>query len=354
MLKLCLLKSIILPNEVFMKAAVLKDRNIFEIEEVPKPLLEGKGALIRVIGCGLCGSDVVKIRTTAKEGAILGHEIVGIIEEISTETDFKIGDKVVLGHHVPCFNCEYCRGESYSMCRTFKKTNIKPGGFCEYLRISEAHLKNTVCKVPPEMPDIVASFTEPLACCIRAIKRSEIKEGDSVLIIGLGSVGLLMGQAAQIYGAKVIVCDILQERLSVAKKLGFDETILYQSNDTTSDLLKKKINAPSGVDKVILTAGNDNSVDFSLKSIRDGGTILVFASIKSNDKGFANNEIYYRELTIKASYSPSPDDIKESFFLLRSGKINIENITSVYNLEELNLAVSDFSSNKILKAYITI
>jgi len=337
-----------------MKAAVLKEKNIFGIQDVPKPVLESKGAIVRILGCGLCGSDVVKMRTSAKEGAILGHEIVGIIEEINTETDFKIGDKVVLGHHVPCFSCEFCRGESYSMCKTFKKTNIKPGGFCEYLRISEAHLKNTVCKVETDMSDILASFTEPLSCCIRAVKRGEIKEGDTVLIVGLGSIGLLMGQAAKVYGAKVIGCDILQERLSVAKKIGFDETILYQSNDTTSGLLKKKIGAVSGVDKVILTAGNDNSVDFSLKSVRDGGTIVVFASIKSNDKGFANNEVYYRELSIKASYSPSPADIKESFSLLKSGKINIENITAVYDLANLNQAVADFVGNKILKAYIKI
>lgn len=337
-----------------MKAAVLKEKNIFEIKEVPKPILEGKGAVIRIIGCGLCGSDVVKMRTAPKEGMILGHEIVGIIEEINTETNFRVGDKVVLGHHVPCFNCEYCRGESYSMCRTFKKTNIKPGGFCEYLKISEAHLKNTVCKVEAGMSDIVASFTEPLSCCIRAVKRAEIKEGDTVLIVGLGSIGILMGQAAKAYGARIIGCDILQERLAFAKKSGFDETVLYQSNETTAELLKKKINAISGVDKVILTAGNDNSVDFAVKSVRDGGTILVFASIKSNDKGFANNEIYYRELTVRASYSPSPADIKESFSLLKSGRINVESLTTIYELSNLNQAVADFVGNKILKAYIKI
>lgn len=338
-----------------MKAAVLKDKNIFEIEEIPAPELEGKGALIKILGCGLCGSDIVKMKTAmAKEGSVLGHEIVGIIEKINTETDFKVGDKVVLGHHVPCFNCEYCKGGSYSMCKTFKKTNIKPGGFCEHLKISEAHLKNTVCKVPEEMPDVLASFTEPLACCIRAVKRAEIKKGDSVLIIGLGSIGLLMGQAAKVYGAKVIGCDILQDRISMAKKLSFDETILYQSNDTTSDLLKKKMSALSGVDKVILTAGNDNSIQFALKSIRDGGDIIIFASIKSNEKGFPNNEVYYRELSIKASYSPSPADIKESFSLLKDGKINIDNITEVYDFKDLNQAVSDFVNNKILKAYIKI
>ena len=338
-----------------MKAAVLKDKNIFEIEDIQKPELEGKGALIKILGCGLCGSDIVKMKTAmAKEGSVLGHEIVGIIEQINTETDLKIGDKVVLGHHVPCFKCEFCRGGSFSMCKTFKKTNIKPGGFCEYIRISEAHLKNTVCKVPEGMSDIVASFTEPLACCIRAIKRAEVKKDDSVLIIGLGSIGLLMGQAAKAYGAKVIGCDILQERLSIAKKIGFDETILYQSNDSTSELLKKKMNTPSGIDKVILTAGNDNSIPFALKSIRDGGNIIIFASIKSNEKGFPNNEVYYRELSIKASYSPSPDDIKESFSLLKDGKIKVEYMTEIYDLKDLNQAVSDFTSNKILKAYIKI
>ncbi|MDD3420036.1 MAG: zinc-binding dehydrogenase, partial [Candidatus Gastranaerophilales bacterium] len=223
----------------------------------------------------------------------------------------------------------------------------------EYLKISEAHLKNTVCKVE-NIDDIAASFTEPLSCCIRAVKRGNVQKGDSVLIIGLGSIGILMGQAAKAYGAKVIGCDILQDRISLAKKYGFDETILYQSNDTTSELLKKKMKTPTGVDKVILTAGNDSSVDFALKSIRDGGEIVVFASIKSNDKGFANNDIYYRELSIIASYSPSPEDIKESFDLLKSGKIKVENLSEVYPLESLNQALSDFTSNKILKAYITI
>jgi L-iditol 2-dehydrogenase len=338
-----------------MKAAVLKEKNIFEIEQIPVPVLDGKGAIINIIGCGLCGSDVVKMKTgAAKEGSVLGHEIVGIITQIQTETDFKVGDKVVLGHHVPCFQCEYCRGGSYSMCKTFKKTNIKPGGFCEYLKVSEAHLKNTVCKVTEGMDDITASFTEPLSCCIRAVKRGNVQEGDTVLIIGLGSIGLLMGQAAKAYGARVIGCDILQERLNTAKKHGFEETILYQSNETTSGLLKKKIGAFSGVDKVILTAGNDSSLDFALKSVRDGGTIVVFASIKSYDKGFNNNDIYYRELSVIASYSPSPSDIKESFNLLKSGKINVENLSEVYKLENLNQAISDFTSNKILKAYIEI
>lgn len=338
-----------------MKAAILQEKSILKIENIPAPVLEGKGAIVKVLGCGLCGSDIVKAKShIAKEGAVLGHEIVGVITQIETETDFQVGDKVVLGHHVPCFKCEFCRGGSYSMCKTFKKTNIKPGGFCEYIRISEAHLKYTTCKVPDELDNHIASFVEPLACCVRGVKRADVQQGDSVLIIGLGSIGLMMGQVAKHYGAKVIGCDILQDRISWAKKVGFDETSLYQSNDMTSELVKKKMGALSGIDKVILTAGNDSSLPFALKCIRDGGDIVVFASVKTSDKGFSNNEIYYRELTVRGSYSPSPEDIKESFELLKKGDVKVEGMSVDYKIEDINTAILDFCSNKTLKAYITI
>lgn len=338
-----------------MKVSVLKEKNIFNIEEQPKPILASKGAIVKVVGCGLCGSDIVKMNTNkAKAGSVLGHEIVGIIEEIDTTTSFKKGDKIVMGHHVPCFECQFCRGESYSMCPSFKAINIVPGGFSEYIFITETHLENTVCKVPDGMDDVVASFCEPLSCCVRAVKRAGVVADDSVLIVGLGSIGILMGQVAKAYGAKVIGCDLLQERLDIAKKLGFDEVIKFENNEETSQKIKEKMNTSYGIDKVILTAGNDSSIDFSLSSVRDGGVVLVFSSIKSNDKGFLNNEIYYRELTIKSSYSPSPVDIHEAFELLKNKKVKVDNISVEYPLAGLGEAVEDFVSNKILKAYIKI
>ena len=114
-----------------MKSAQLKDLKV-KITETEKPVLSGRGAIIKVLGCGLCGSDIVKIKHASKENESsikLGHEVVGEIVEIDTETPYKKGDIVVMGHHYPCFNCDFCRIGAFSMCETFKKSNIEPCGF---------------------------------------------------------------------------------------------------------------------------------------------------------------------------------------------------------------------------------
>ncbi len=337
-----------------MKAAILNNK-IFEIKEINKPKLEqyGKGAIVRVFGCGLCGSDIVKIRTgKAKDGAVLGHEVIGQIVELNTDVNFKVNDKVVLGHHVPCFNCRYCWHENYSMCEHFKKTNIFPGGFAEYIFVSEEHLKNTVFKVPEDLSYIEASFLEPLACCIRAVKRARIKDNSNALIIGLGTVGLLMGQAVKAFGHKVYGCDILQERVNLSKNYGFEFS--FTTGENNKNLLEEKEKITKiGFDTVFLTAGSYKAIQTALNSVRDGGTIIVFSSITNLD-GFSNNDIYYRELTVMGSYSPSPMDLEDSMSLLSSGAVNVKNLSAKYDLDKLNIAIQDTLSNKIMKAYIEL
>ena len=117
-----------------MRVAEIQDKNIV-IKERENISLNGKiGAVVKVLGCGLCGSDIVKFREhISGNGVVLGHEIVAEIVEINSKTGFKIGDKIVSSHHIPCFECAYCKGESYSMCEHFISTNIIPGGFSEYV-----------------------------------------------------------------------------------------------------------------------------------------------------------------------------------------------------------------------------
>ena len=335
-----------------MKTAQINGEKIV-IKEIDDIKLDGrKGAIVRVLGCGLCGSDIVKFKhKIAKDGTVLGHEIVAIIEEINSNTAFKIGDKIVSSHHIPCFKCTYCQHGNFSMCSHFKETNILPGGFSEKVYLSEEHLKNVAHLVPTNLTDDEISFYEPLGCCIRAIKRCQLQNNDKVLVVGLGSIGLIMSEALQAMGYEVYACDILDERIELANNKGI-KTFSSKNLEDFDKIIKNKTQN-YGVDAVFMTSGADKAIDVAIKTIKMGGKILVFSSTPNNF-GYANNEIYYKELTIMGSYSPSPQDLEDSFKLLSSGKMDVKNLTTTYPIDRIQDAFEDTISNKIFKAYISL
>ena len=337
-----------------MKVACIQSESIV-LKDIDRPELSkyGSGAIIKAAGCGLCGSDIVKFQQKiAKEGTVLGHEIVGEIIEISSQTDFNIGDKIVSSHHIPCFKCIYCENENYSMCEHFKATNIVPGGFSEYIYLSEEHLKNVAVKIPSNLDYMQASFYEPLGCCVRAVKRANLKPNSTVLVVGLGSIGLLMGQALKAFGMRVFGCDLIQERIDLALDLGFDEAF----NSLNLEESKEKILSFTdnfGAGAIFMTSGSDKAIELALKTVMDGGKILIFASTPKNF-GYANNEIYYRELTVMGSYSPAPIDLKDAMMLLETEKVKVKNLSTLYNFDDIESSFRDTIENKILKAYIKI
>lgn len=320
-----------------MKVAQVKENKII-VSEIDDIKLDGrKGAIVMTLGCGLCGSDIVKFRhKIVHDGAVLGHEIVAEILEINSDTKFKKGDRIVTSHHIPCGECNFCRHGNVSMCEHFKKTNIFPGGFSEKVFVSEEHLQNVAYLVPENMTDEEISFYEPLGCCIRAIKRCALQKDDTALIVGLGSIGLLMGEGLKAMGYKVYGCDLIPERIELAKKMGIEP-----------------FDFSFEVDGVFMTSGADKAIYTALKAVRSGGKILVFSSTPLSN-GYPNNEIYYKELTVLGSYSPSPADLKDSFDLLASGKVNVKGLTTVYPLDKIQQAFDDTVANKIFKAYIKI
>lgn len=325
-----------------MKAAEIEN-NILVIKEREDEKLNGrKGAVVKVLGCGLCGSDIVKLREhLAKCGTVLGHEIVASIVDIDSDTNFKTGDTIVTSHHIPCGKCEYCKNGNVSMCRHFKETNIKPGGFSEYVFVSEEHLKNVAYLKPKNLSNAEAAFYEPLGCCIRAVKRAALRQNSTALVIGLGSVGILMAQALKAFGMKVIGCDLISSRVKTLKNLGIEAF-------SVPDMCES-INA----DGVFMTSGSDKAIDTALKYVKDGGKILVFSSTPNN-QGYPNNEIYYRELTVLGSYSPSPADLKDSLKLLADKEVKVSGLSTEYPLEQIQKAINDTVDNKIMKAYIKI
>lgn len=313
--------------------------SVIEIKSIGDVSLNGhRGAVVKILGCGLCGSDIIKIDDPlVDDGLVFGHEIVGEILEINSDTNFKVGDVIVSSHHVPCGECIYCKSGHAPMCRHFKSTNFVPGGFSEKIFLSEEHLQNVAYKKPENLSNIEASFYEPLACCVRAIRRSEIKTGEKALVIGLGSIGMLMAQGLKVVGADVMGCDIIDSRANFAQSLGISA--------------EKEVDKEKFFDVVFVTAGADKTVQLAVDKVRDGGKIVVFASTPHNAP-FLNNDIYFRELTVMGSYSPDLEDLKTSLDLLKNGSVIVQGISTIYPFVRINDAILDTKSAKILKAYI--
>ena len=325
-----------------MKIAVINKGKIV-VKETPDIELNGsEGAIVKVLGCGLCGSDIVKfIHKISKDGTVLGHEIVAEIVEINSKTNFKIGDEIVTSHHIPCGECVYCKNGNVSMCEHFKSTNIVPGGFSEYVYLSEEHLKNVAHVKPENLTDIEASFYEPLGCCVRAIKRANLRGNATVLVVGLGTIGLMMAQALKAFGMDVMGCDLIPDRVNRLRNLGIAACNVREMDPNFK------------ADGVFMTSGADKAINTALKYVRNGGKVLVFSSTPNN-WGYANNEIYYRELTVLGSYSPAPVDLEDSLNLLRSHQVKVAGLSTVYELDDIQKAFDDTMNNRIMKAYIKI
>ena len=326
------------------------------------PVLNNDGAIIKVKGCGVCGSDLLKLdRSLVKAGTVLGHEVVGEIYEISEENskkyNLKKGDRIISSHHVPCNACTYCLNGRESLCRQFKSTNFEPGAFAEYIKLSEKHLEKTVLKVPESLTDIEASFTEPVACCLKAIKKSGLanhKGNCKVIIIGLGSIGQILGQLVNLYlpegyTHRLIGCDLLDDKLELAESNGFNET---------KKTLGKKVKQGTVselADFIFLASGANATIDIALKNVRDGGSIVVFSSVPDKEVAFTNNDIYYRELSILSSYSPNLEDLKESLELIKDNKVKVDNLIShITDLDDLGSTIKKSREENGTKVFLNL
>jgi L-iditol 2-dehydrogenase len=326
-------------------AAIQADGQVrVEGREVPK--IGPDEILLQVKACGLCGTDILKVKKrSVPAGTVLGHEIAGVVAEAGREINgFKKGDRVVVAHHVPCYKCHFCRHKNYSMCPSFRQTNLDPGGFSEYLRIPAEHVANTTLKIPDSLTFEEASFAEPIACCLRAIHRSELLPGDSVLVIGLGSIGLTLVQLLKHFRMEVLATDLLEDRKKMAQKFGAR---------VVSPAPAEK-HEGRGFDMLLLTAGNFDLLAASVSWVRSGGKIHLFASLEPTGNRLDLNEVYHRELSILASYSSAPEDLKEALDLLSQRKVDVRSLITLRSpLEQIPEAIQRTESKEILKAIVT-
>lgn len=341
-----------------MQVAAIQNDYQIDISNLPIPALPPQGALVRVLGCGLCGSDLDKlINKKASPGSVLGHEIVGVIEALDGEhpIGWKLGDRLVSAHHVPCGHCHYCLNDSESMCRQFKETNFQPGGFSQYLALSEQHLKNTAFKVPTAITNEEASCVEPLACVLRGLRRGGDQRNGSVMIIGLGFIGMMAAQVYQNNGYVVYGVDLDPSRNHLAHSEGFVREAFHPLNQAEHlrDTLQQQ--TPTGkVDTVFLSVVNHKTLKLALDVIRDGGNIIGFTSGPA-DTTIDPNQLYFREINLITTYSPALADLKNAARMIFNHEINVKPLVSHrLPLQNIQQAVHLYQSAQAIKVFISM
>ncbi len=325
-----------------LKAVLLKNTGRVAVEELVPPRLERGDILVEMKVCGLCGTDVEKMHgqyTASKP--VLGHEAAGVVADVGEGADdFKVGDRIFPHHHTPCYNCHFCRQGSETMCTEYRSSNLDPGGFSEYFRVPSWNIRQGgVLKLAEDVSFEEASFIEPIGCCIRGLSRCRVSEGDSVLVVGAGPMGLTHLQLLKDIGAKVLVSDINKMRLAFAEDQGAYG--IYAAGDVDVPSSVRGDTGGRGVDVAMVASGSPKAIVQALKAVRKGGTVCLFGvPIVGSVLDYDFSDIFNSEVSIISSYGATEAETKAALKMIEERKVNPASlITHRFRLEEFEDAV---------------
>lgn len=312
-----------------MRVAVYYNNKDIRIEEKAIPSVGEGEILIKTRAAGICGSDVAEWYRAGKIGRVLGHEITGEIVEVGAGViNLKKGDRISASHHVPCYQCHYCRFGNHTLCETLRKTNFDPGGFAEWIRLPALNVQYGVYPLGKEISYEEGTLIEPLACTLRAQKRANVRPGQTLLVIGSGMAGILHIHLARARGIdKIIATDINDFRLEAAKKFGAE--FVFHPSENMSERIQE-INEGRLADVVIVCAGKKEAAEQALQCVGRGGTILFFA-LNSPDQilPLSLHQIFWQKgATLMNSYAASPEDHREALEFMRTGKVQLNKMIS--------------------------
>lgn len=298
------------------------------VEEVDDPVAGPGEVVCRVLACGVCGSDVSPSWVARKVPAVLGHEVVGEVVR-TPEGGPAVGTRVVIHHHAPCGACDRCRRGHDTLCDRFRTTRLDPGGFAELVRV-ERDLVGEL--LPLDGLDVeAATFVEPLACVLRALRELE---GGTLLVVGAGTSGLLAILAARARGQRVLVREPRAERLELALRLGA---------------------VPHGderCERVLVCTGAQAAVDAGVAACAVGATLLLYATPGAR-MDLDGPVVYLNDVTVRTSYSAGPRDMREALALLQAGAVDPRPlITHRLGLERTGEALDLQRSGEAIKALV--
>ncbi|PYT51727.1 MAG: Zn-dependent alcohol dehydrogenase [Acidobacteria bacterium] len=346
-----------------MRAGVYREKGIVRVEEVPVPEVAGGEILIKVAACGICGTDIKKIyHAYVAPPQILGHELAGTVVAVGRGvTQWKLGDRVMSFHHIPCGKCFYCGRRLFSQCKQYKTTGLTAGftpnggGFAEYVKAMPWVAEQGIVALPDNVTFEEATFIEPINTIVKAVQKARVTAGETVLIIGCGPIGLQLLMVANLEGAKLYTSDPMAVRRAKSLTLG-----ALESFDPSSGKLVEEVKARTdgrGADAVLVAVAHPSVVVEALAAARPGGRVLLFAA---NDPvtriEFPASAIGIDEKEILGSYSAAVDIQQAAADLVLNKKLPVmEIVTHRFPLariqEGLDLAVKPTAES--LKILVT-
>jgi L-iditol 2-dehydrogenase len=330
-----------LPGE--MQAAVYRAPDVVVTETVPVPEIGRGEVLVRIDTCGICGTDLKKIHTGSHPGPrVFGHEMAGTIARVGEGVrGFAVGDRVMAFHHVPCGECFYCRKQTFAQCERYKKVGTTAGvgeaaggGFAEYIRVmdwivGDGERPAGLIRVPDDIPFEQAVWIEPVNTCFKAVKILDLKADETVLVMGQGSIGILLAALAARTGATVLTSDLYPERHRVAAQFGLEHPL-----DARGDVVAacKAATEGRGADVALVAVGVDALIGTAMAAIRPGGRVMLFAATQRGAATFDPAAVCMDEKTLMGSYSSSPTFQQEGIDLVfegfRTGELDLRKLIS--------------------------
>jgi L-iditol 2-dehydrogenase len=324
-----------------MRAAVLYGREDMKIEQVDIPSLAEDEVLVRVEVALTCGTDL----KVWKQGshprmihppALFGHELAGVVETKGSAVNggVRAGMRVVPSNSAPCNVCMYCRKGQPNLCEDLLFNN---GAYAEFIRIPGRIVQQNMLEIPDDVAFVDAAMVEPLACVLRGAHEIDAREGDTVVVIGCGSIGLKFIRILSSRNVRVIALGKRKSQIAAAERLGAVAAFDVSEIDNPVNLVRQLTEGGRGADAVIEAVGSAKTWQWALQMVRKGGRVNLFGGCPSGTQvNFDPAALHYSEITIKSTFHHSPRFIREALDTIVRGEIRASDfITGEVPLTEL-------------------
>lgn len=346
-----------------MRAALFLGPNEMELREVPRPAAGPGEVLVKVAACAVCGTDLRILGGGKTRGVVpprvLGHEIAGEVvalgEGAGQHTPVKVGQRVTAVPGIPCLACRFCNTGHENLCRRRSALGYRyDGGFAEYMAVPAAGVSaGGLHLVADSLSDAEAALAEPLACVVNGQRKSDVRLGDVVLVIGAGPIGLMHSQLSRLTGArKVLVSEPAADRRALAARLGATRAIDPTQEDL-ANIVKEETDG-DGADVVVAAIGVTGIVNQLLAVARPGGRVNLFAGYSGTGEATIEaNLIHYGELIVTGTSGCTREDFRQALGLLTSGQMDVRPlVTHHFPLEQIDDAFQTTRSGAGLRVVV--